>query len=325
MLKKVISVETNPAPDEDFIPEASTRESQQISLDDIPDEEPEEKPKDLIVVKQLPIIEESLHSLKDSILSTVRNAMSLTCTEDTVKDVKKVRADLNAKFKQMEDLRKVVKDQILAPYDAFEKVYKECVSDIFKPADADLKRKIDEVENGLRDAKREKIRTFFNEYRDSLCLNPEFLNFDKCGMKVNLSDSERTLKAWVKNYIDTVAADMIAIRGMEFADEIFAEYRVCMQLSSAVQQVNDRHARIERERIARAEAAEKQEKLNAAAQKVQESINNAPAMEMPPQAISEPLEEKELPHVEFRVYGTIDQLKALKKFLNDGGYKYVNI
>ena len=54
---------------------------------------------DLIVVKQLPIIQEQLKQLSTEIEQKVENAKSLVCTEETVKEVKQVRADLNKEFK----------------------------------------------------------------------------------------------------------------------------------------------------------------------------------------------------------------------------------
>ena len=44
----------------------------------------------IIVVKQLPIIEERLRELKADIESRTSAAMSMECTEDTVKEVKKI-------------------------------------------------------------------------------------------------------------------------------------------------------------------------------------------------------------------------------------------
>ena len=78
----------------------------------------------LIVVKQLPIIEEQLKTLSSEIDKKVANAKSLIVSDTTVKEVKKVRAELNNEFKELEAQRKTVKEKVLAPYQAFEEVYK---------------------------------------------------------------------------------------------------------------------------------------------------------------------------------------------------------
>ena len=91
--------------------------------------------KDLIEVKQLPIIEEQLKKVSADIDERVKNATSLVCTEETVKMIKELRAELNKDYKEFEAQRKVVKEQVLKPYNDFEDIYKKCISDKFKNAD----------------------------------------------------------------------------------------------------------------------------------------------------------------------------------------------
>ena len=47
--------------------------------------------KDLIEVKQLPVIEEQLRSVSTVIDERVKNATSLVCTEESVKTIKEIR------------------------------------------------------------------------------------------------------------------------------------------------------------------------------------------------------------------------------------------
>ena len=70
----------------------------------------------IITVKQIPVIEESLSALAAGIDERVALAMSMVVTEDTVPAVKTVRADLNKEFALLEDMRKQVKAQVMAPY-----------------------------------------------------------------------------------------------------------------------------------------------------------------------------------------------------------------
>ena len=116
---------------------------------------------ELILVKQLPVIEEHLRNFAGSIDQQVAAALSLACTESTVKDVKKVRADLNKQFATLEEQRKAVKAAVLGPYEQFQQVYDKCVSTKFKLADVNLKNKIDEVEDVLRDQKEANIRDYY--------------------------------------------------------------------------------------------------------------------------------------------------------------------
>lgn len=67
----------------------------------------------LIVVKQLPIIEDQLRQVKASVDARVAQALALACTEETYKDVKKARAELNKEFQDLEARRREVKKRFL--------------------------------------------------------------------------------------------------------------------------------------------------------------------------------------------------------------------
>lgn len=57
----------------------------------------------------------------------------------------------------------VVKNQIMQPFEDFDKVYKECVTDVYGPADEALKGKITDVEAGLKADKEKKVVAYFDE------------------------------------------------------------------------------------------------------------------------------------------------------------------
>ena len=63
----------------------------------------------LIIIEQLPIIKSHLENLSVEIKEKVDRANSLVVNEETVKDVKQIRADLNKEFKELEEQRKQVK------------------------------------------------------------------------------------------------------------------------------------------------------------------------------------------------------------------------
>lgn len=67
---------------------------------------------DLIVVKQLPEIEERLLLVKERIQESTSYALSLVCTEDTIQTVKAERAKLNQLFTILEDQRKAAKKAV---------------------------------------------------------------------------------------------------------------------------------------------------------------------------------------------------------------------
>ena len=279
----------------------------------------------LIVVKQLPVIEDQLLAVKSSIEERVSNALSLVCTEDTYKDIKKVRSDLNKEYQELEKRRKEIKSQILAPYEQFEGVYKECAGDLYARADAQLGEKIREVENGLKQQKTDDLISYFAEYRQSLGIDAGFVGIDAAGIKVGLSDSKVSLRKKAAEFLDRIAKDLQVIDSYNDSEEILVEYAKTYDLSDALLIVDARHKEMERERQRREEAKAKKEAAQAAVKAVQDAAQvEAPEICAPVKVAEEkPTEQaQKIYRVTFTVTATIEQLKALKAFLTEGGYKY---
>lgn len=284
---------------------------------------------ELIIVKQLPVIEEQLRTIKGQIEEKVANALSLVCTEETVKTVKETRAELNRNFNELEEKRKEVKNKVLSPYEQFEAVYKDCVSGIFKAADQQLKEKIDAVEEGLREQKKTEILEYFNECLAAAGI--DFVSFEQTGISITLSASKKTLKEKAKDFVGKVADELALIDTQEFKAEILVEYKRSLNVASSITAVTNRHKAIEAERE-REEARQKLKESQAAAvaavaevlEENRVETAKPPEILCPPEVFStpEPIEEKQY-QASFVVTGTIQQLKALKEFLNDGGYQYV--
>lgn len=281
----------------------------------------------LIVVKQLPIIEEQLRLVKSSVAQRVQDALSLVCTEDTYKDVKKERAALSKEFQELEARRKEVKKSILAPYEAFEKLYKECVSDEFTRADAELRNKITAVENGIKAEKREEVVAFYNEYRESVNVPADLAPFERAQINITMSDSVKKLRERAASFLDGIASDLRMIETLEYRDEVLVEYYRTLSASQALLTVDERHKRMEAEARRRAELEAARAAQLAAQAKVETvleetqtpNVISAP-VELPPEEVT--AKPEKLPFIAFRVHGTIEQLKALKNFLENGGYTY---
>lgn len=290
--------------------------------------------KQIVFVRQLPIIEEHFKVLSTEIEEKVSIAKSLVCTEDAVKDIKATRADLNKQFRTLEEQRKQVKTAVLEPYEAFENIYKQYVSSKFKSADADLKGKIDEVESKLKDEKASEVSAYFEEYAKSK--NIEFLQPSDAKINIRLSDSLVNLKARVAEFIDRVSDDLALIETQECKAEIFVEYKKTLNCSQAITTVASRHEAIEKQKKADEEAAikrkEREEKEKARIAEIErikaEHETNIPEpIEAPtpittarPVRASEP--KIELFTLSFKVKGTKEKLKELKEFLATGGYEY---
>lgn len=274
--------------------------------------------KEIIAVKQLPIIVEQLHEVKAEVTAKVEQALSLICTEDTVKDVKKVRSDLNKELKDYEERRKAVKKAIMTPYEQFEAVYKDCISDTYKKADTELKGKIDSVENELKEQKRKEVWYYFEELCEANSL--DFVTFENANINLTLSASMKSLKEQAKAFVDKIVDDLNLIDTQEHKDEILYEYKQSLNVSNAITTVTNRYKAIE-EAKAREEERKAREQAEAEATAKVESVVEAVA---PPtvEPIAPPVEKEKTYTLKFIVRGTMPQLKALKEFLNNGGYDY---
>lgn len=274
--------------------------------------------KGIIEVKQFPIIVEQLHEVKAEVTAKVEQALSLVCTEDTVKDVKKVRSDLNKELKDYEERRKAVKTAIMKPYNDFEEIYKDCISDTYKKADTELKGKIDSVENELKEQKKAEVKGYFDEYLTATGI--DFVTFENANINVTLSASMKSLKEQAKAFVGKIVDDLNLIDTQEHKDEILYEYKQSLNVSNAITTVANRYKAIE-EAKAREEERKAREQAEAEAAAKVESVVEAVA---PPtvEPIAPPVEEEKTYTLKFTVRGTMPQLKALKEFLNNGGYDY---
>lgn len=286
---------------------------------------------DLIVVKQLPQIEEHLKELSLEVEQKIENAKSLVCTEENVTTIKQIRASLNKEFKEVENQRKIVKEQILAPYMQFEEIYKMYISDKYKSADNDLKEKIDSTENELKNIKEQEIKDYFEEYKKAN--NIDFVTYSQARINVTLSASRKSLKEQAKQFIDKIVDDLKLIDTQEHKTEILVEYKQSLNVSQAITSVTNRFKAIEEEKKRQEELKRKQleeaqrradESIRAQTEatrqalenfipKTEETILQAPVIEE---------KQEEILTLRFAVRGTRTKLRELKQFLENGGYDY---
>ena len=274
---------------------------------------------EIIEVKQLPIITEQLAKIKAQVAERVEKVSALVCTEETVKEVKKARAELNTEFKAWEEKRKEVKTAVLTPYEKFETVYNDCISSSYKDADRILKKKIDDVEGELKTKKAEEVKAYFAEYLQSS--NIDFVTFEQSGINVTLSASLKSLKEAAKEFIDKVSEDLNLIGTFNNSAEILVEYKKTLNVSASITSVTARMQAIEAEKK-RQEAD--QERKEAEAKRIEE-VKQAAENEAP-EVLEAPKVEKaddQVLTLRFQVTASRSKLKELKAFLDNGGYEYV--
>lgn len=268
---------------------------------------------ELIVIKQLPIIEEQLKNISEDIDKKVEELNKLEVNEDTVKEIRKVRTQFRKDFDDLENKRKEVKKAVLTPYEQFEEIYKNYVTNKFKKADNDLKNKIDYVENEIKLKKENEVKEYFEEYK--LANNIDFVEYRQANIKVNLSDSMKSLKEQVKSFIDQRVDDLKLIETQEHKTEILVEYKQNLNVSLSITTVNSRFKAIEEEK-------KKQEQEKELQKFIVDTAKQSDKFSDKQENLQAPVVEEKQYTLKFTVKATKTKLVELKKFLSDGGYIY---
>ena len=267
---------------------------------------------ELIIVKQIPVIEERLRSVKAQVETRVENALALAVGAESIQQAKEIRAELRKEFQQMEERRKAVKVQVLAPYNKFDATYKDCISETYQRADAILKQMVDDGERTIKQRCEDGLREYFAE----LCTanHLDFLRYEQAGVTVDMTSAKAKtptkLRTALKQFVDGVAQAVDLIASMDDSAEIMVEFKRTLDLGTSVATVQDRHRRLEAEKAA---AALREEARAQEAEVVRNVQSFAPPVEM---------EQPKMATVSFTVTDTVDRLRLLKQFLVSNGYRY---
>lgn len=305
---------------------------EQLAIIAAPEQEQSQVP--IIRLMQLPVIQERLREVKPFVEARVQAALAMPCTDDTLTEIKATRAELNALFAEAETQRKGVKQAIMEPYNNFEAVYKECISAPFSKADAELCSKVNAVENGMKQTCEDGLREHFAKLTTSHHL--AWLKYEQAGIKISLTDAKAKTQPPKKHrdhltqFVESVARDVDMILSLMDAAEIMEEYRRSLNATQAIQTVNLRHQRIREAQIEAERLAEQKKREQEAAARVAEAAQQfeapKPVQFAPPVPVQEqPPEAPAVFTVKFAVSGTLEQLKYLKRFLEDNGYNYEDI
>lgn len=259
-------------------------------------------------LKGITQIEDNINDVKEYALKLSDYYNIKEFDEDTLRDAKSERAEVN-KFKdKVADFRKEITNKFNEPLEKFTTTAKE-TEKILKETYDTINSQIKAYEEKKKAEKEEEVKNYFNE----LCQAEEidFVNYEQANINVTLSASMKSLKEQAKKFVDKIVDDINLINSTQFVDEIMIEYKKCLNVSRAITEVNNRHAELEKVKKQKEEQVE--QKLND--KEMLNRIDNlsAPKVEKPSEEVFE---------MTFKVRGTKEQLKAVKEFLVNGGYDY---
>ncbi|EKC58230.1 hypothetical protein LEA_13964, partial [human gut metagenome] len=170
------------------------------------------------------------------------------------------------------------------------------------------------------------IRAYYDEYAESLGI--DFVPYEKSGITVTLSASAKKLKEQAAAYLDRIADELklIATQPQDLQPEILVEYKRTVNVAYSIQTVIERKKAIEEEAERARQQAEQQTIYEAAEARVDEAVESYGEEQqeaIAPPTVAEAQEQPaKLYRVAFAVNGTLEEIKALKNFLVNGGYKY---
>lgn len=270
---------------------------------------------EIIVIEQLPQLFYKLEKVGEYLDEELSSIKDIVVSEESKQEVKKVRTNINNILKQFEDKRKEVKAKCLEEYNLFEEKYEQEVKGKLTTASEELKIKIDLIEVKQVEEKTCNVFDFIEEHLKANHLENVINSTqvkDFAGLKINLSTSEKSLKENALAFIERVANEVKLIEMEEKPSNLLYEYKQNgFDLTKAKLTLIERQKQIE-------ELAKQREE-------VQEVIQEEVKVEEVVETITAPkevIEESEILECQFKVKGTLEQIKAIKNFLNELGVSY---
>lgn len=280
----------------------------------------------IITPKETDFIQEikfNNEEIKQELAVRLEKYNGLVYTNDSIKDAKTDRANLN-KFKEaIETKRKEMKKQCLAPYEKFEAQIKEITAMIDKPILA-IDTQVKNFEQIKKDEKLQGIKQF---YTDKVADLATLVPFDKIYNEkwLNATYKEADIQKEITDLFAKVESELqiIAELGTEYEAQIKDVYLKSYDLTQALQEKK----RLEEQAAKLAEYKRLQEeKAKEQAKEQPEEVKPEPKQAAPePPSYEPPTQQEKVFEVDFSIRGTADQLNALKKFMADNGIKFALI
>lgn len=267
-------------------------------------------------------IEDNLDLVENSIREKIKEYEAIVITEDSVKDGKKFLADIRKEKKALDDERKAIKNNWMAPYDAFEKRAKKIISLYDEPVRI-INEQLEEFEKQRIKAKRQEIESVYDFVKGNLAewlplnriYNPKWENATYSGKKIR-EDMELIFDQ-MKMSIETVKS-----MNSEFEEEALKILKDTGSLHEAVAKINELQKQkewfAERERQEKELAEMKQQKQEESIRKPKEEIPEKE--EMPECNIESPFQLEKILTVNVKIRE--NDFLTLKEFLEAANFEY---
>lgn len=270
--------------------------------------------------------------LKTEIEEKMKEYKTLAFTEETIKEAKADRAKLNKLKTAFEDERKRIKKLCMAPYDEFEKQVKELIALIDEPIRL-IDSQIKEVEEKRRNDKRKEIEALFPTIGFQAFVTLDMIWDEKW---LNATVSMAKVEEQMKTRMYQIGDDVFTLHSLpEFSFEAMEVYKKTLDLTKAIQEgqrlseIQKRKAAYEEEQRRKAEE-ERQRRIEEENSRTvlvaPEEKQKIQTTEKSTKAIDEggiaSHQKEEMFCLDFRVWGTREQIMGLRQYLIDNKIKF---
>lgn len=264
--------------------------------------------------------------LKAAIAEKVKDYKTIAYTEDSLADMKKDRAGLNKLKNAFEDERKRVKKICMEPYEKFEQQIREITVLIDEPIKL-IDSQVKEIDERRKVAKKEEIKVLFASIGFQTFVSLDMIWDEKwLNATVTLSKIEEQMKSRMYQ----IGSDVLTINNLpEFSFEAMEVYKSTLDVNRAIQEgqrlAGIQKRKLEAERIKKEQEIRKEKETAEQEEVVTQSITSVPTYEAAQETVEEVLEtQKEEPvlQLDFRVWGTKEQLMALRNYMKENHLKF---
>ncbi|NCE98436.1 DUF1351 domain-containing protein [Emergencia sp. 1XD21-10] len=176
-------------------------------------------------------IEFNYEELKKEITAKAELYRNMVFTDDTIKDAKTAKADLNKLIAAVETARKREEKRCLQPYEEFEKKMKDLVAIIAEPVQL-IDSQVKSYEEKQKQAKLESIVAYFDGRNEF-----EWLRFEQISDPrwLNATFAMKKVIEAIEEKIGSIKADLETLNNLpEFSFEAIEEYKRTLDINKAI-------------------------------------------------------------------------------------------
>lgn len=269
--------------------------------------------------KQIEKIKWNNEEIKKEVAQKLEYYKNVVYDETEIKEAKKDRASLKKFVEALENKRKEIKKQCLAPYEEFEKEEKEIIA-MFSETTLSIDSQIKNFEQAKKDKKLDEIKGLFVSAEF-----PEWVSFEQIFDErwLNFSVSLKNIETQIKNAREQIDKDLEMLRILpDFAFEAEQIYKRTFNVQKAITEAK---TAFELQKAKEKYEAEQKQALEEQKNQDKQPVSvSMPVVEQP--AITETVhEEPKRAWLSFKANLTVDDALALKEFFNKRNIEFKSI